>query len=340
MEQERLSYFRVSGTNYEIGLKIGKEFEKQINNTLTNRRKFIELKNWDSQDKSRINEMLKLSRKIFPNYIEEMQGLADGAGYEFRDIFIHNSMHLLNLANCSTGIMKLSDKILLAHNEDFDPIMEENRYFIFVEQEENKGFFAHCYPGVIPGMSFGFNSDGLLLTCNFLPDPTKSLGVSRILFGRAILEQSTIQDAIKIIKSFTPRTGGASYTLTSMKEKKVVNVETTGTNSAQIEICDRFFRANHYISKQFKHYPIHCQDTIVRQKGGEKRIQEVEKTLDGVLQVLWDDSVFLSMEDTNYRYQTNCTIQIEVSDDIYLNYYRRNTRNQKYYTIKLSDLIR
>jgi hypothetical protein len=167
-----------------------------------------------------------------------------------------------------------------------------------------------------------------------------SLGISRILFGRSILEQTSIPDALKTIDSFSPRTGGASYTLTSLKEKSVVNIETTGNDSTIIEVNDRFFRANHYISDKFKHHPIHCQDTIVRQKGGEKRIQEVEKTLDGILQVLWDDSVFLSMEDTNNRYQTNCTIQIEISDDIYLNYYQRNTRNQKYYSIKLSDFTK
>ncbi|NHK31051.1 MAG: hypothetical protein FK730_06840 [Asgard group archaeon] len=340
MEQLSLPFFRAKGTNYEIGFQIGKEFKKEINNTLTNRDKFIELKNWDSKNKSQINEMLKLSKKVFPNFIDEIQGLADGAGFDFRDIFIHNSMHLLALTNCSTGILKLSDKIFLAHNEDFDPIMEENRYFLFVEQEDKIDFFAHCYPGVIPGMSFGFNISGLLLTCNFLPDPTKSLGISRILFGRAILEQASIQDAIKIIDSYAPRTGGASYTLYSLNEKRVVNVETTGTDSTHIEITDRFFRANHYISEQFKHNPIHCQDTIIRQKGGDERIQKVEKTLAGILQVLWDNSVFLSMEDTNNRYQTNCTIQIEISDDIYLNYYQRNTRNQKYYSIKLSDLTK
>ncbi|NHJ41310.1 MAG: hypothetical protein FK731_14860 [Asgard group archaeon] len=340
MEQERLPFFRVKGTNYEIGFQIGKEFKKQINNTLTNRAKFIELKNRDSRNKSQINKMLELSKLIFPNYIDEMQGLADGSGYDFRDIFIHNSMHLLDLTNCSTGIMKLLNKIFIAHNEDFDPIMEENRYFLYIEQEKRKGFFAHCYPGVIPGMSFGFNSAGLFVTCNLLPDPSKSLGISRVLFGRAIFEQSSINDALKIINSFSPRTGGASYTLASMNENKVINVETTGTASTHINIIDRFFRANHYISDEFKHYPIHCLDTVVRQKRGDIRIQEEEKSLEGLLRVLWDDSVFLSMEDTNYRYQTNCTIQVEISDDIYLKYFERETRFLKCYTLRLSDIIK
>ncbi|NHJ49080.1 MAG: hypothetical protein FK733_14935 [Asgard group archaeon] len=338
MEQLDIPYFRVNGTNYEIGLQIGKKFKKQINDTISNRDKFSALKTWDIEDSSRINKMLELSKEVFPDYIEEMQGLADGAGLEFRDIFIHNSMHLLDLANCSTGVFKFPDKIYLAHNEDFDPIMEQNSYFIFVEQENGNDFFAHCYPGVIPGMSFGFNTAGLLLTCNFVPDPTKSLGVSRILFGRAILEQKSIQDAIKVIDSYAPRTGGASYTLYSLNEKRAVNVETTGLDSTQIEIIDRFFRANHYISDQFKHHPIHCQDTVVRQEGGDKRIHEVEKTLDGILEVLLDDTVFLSMKDTENRYQTNCTIQIEISDDLYMKYYQRDTRKQKFYSIKLSDL--
>jgi predicted choloylglycine hydrolase len=338
MEQLKLPYFHVKGSNYEIGFQIGKEFKNKITNTITNRDKFFDLKKWDTSDNSRINVMLKLSKKIFPDFIEEMQGIADGAGYDFRDIFIHNSMHLLDLANCSTGVFKLPNKILIAHNEDFDPIMEKNRYFLFVEQENKTSFFAHSYPGVIPGMSFGFNSAGLLMTCNFLPDPTKSLGISRILFGRSILEQSSIKKGLKIIDSFNPRTGGASYTLASLKENKVINVETTGLESTIIEISDRFFRANHYISKEFQDFPIHCKDTLVRQKGGDKKILEVEKTIDGILDVLWDETVFLDMKDTNNRYQTNCTIQLEISDDIYMKYYRRDTRYEKYFSIKLSDL--
>ena len=50
-------------------------------------------------------------------------------------------------------------------------------------------------------------------------------------------------------------------------------------------------------------------------------LKEIEKTLAGVLKVLWDNSVFLSMEDTDNRYQTNCTIQLEISNDIYMKYF-------------------
>jgi len=144
---------------------------------------FIKHKSWDAKNPSYIDKMLNLSKQVFPQYVNEIQGLADGAGYEFRELFIHNSMHIPDLANCSTGIIKFSDKIYLAHNEDFNELMGENSYFLYVELEDNKGFFSHCYPGVLPGMSFGFNSEGLMVTCNSLPDPTKSVGVSRILFG-------------------------------------------------------------------------------------------------------------------------------------------------------------
>jgi len=125
-----------------------------------------------------------------------------------------------------------------------------------------------------------------------------------------------------------------------MKEHRVVNVETTGVSSNSIEINNRFFRANHYISEEFKHFPVHVPNTLIRQTRGEKRILEVEQSPDGLLQILWDDSVFLNLKDTDGKYQTNYTIQAEISDDIHLKYYDRNTRHQEYQEIRLSELLK
>ncbi len=339
LKHSKLSFLKVSGSNYEIGFAIGSHFKEQIITTVKNRKTFLEHAETDRKDPSRIDKMLGLTKDVFPQYMKEMRGIAEGSGLEFREIFIHNAMHMPALANCSTAIFHFSDKTYVAHNEDFDPIMEENIYFLQIEYAPGRSFFAHCYPGVLPGMSNGFNSDGLLITCNFLPDPHKTVGVSRILFGRALFEQPTVKDAIDTINKFTPRTGGASYTITSLKERKVVNVETTGMDSTEIEVTDRFFRANHYISDKFKHHPVHVPDTLIRQEGGQKRIQEVEKTMEGLKQVIWDDSVFLDMEDTDMVYHTNATIFVELTDDIHFKYFRRETRFTEYKEVCLKDLL-
>ena len=65
----------------------------------------------------------------------------------------------------------------------------------------------------------------------------------------------------------------------------------------------------------------------------------MEKTMEGLKQVIWDDSVFLNMEDTDMVYHTNATIFVELTDDIHFKYFRRETRFTEYKEICLKDLL-
>ena len=149
-------------------------------------------------------------------------------------------MHLPHWANCSTSIFReRGGSIFIAHNEDAHPLLEKYAYFVYIVPENDDAipFFSHCYPGVVPGMSFGFNLAGIVQTCNSLPDPIKSVGIPRMFVGRAIYEKtSNIDDAIDIINKMTPRSGGASYTIGSLPDRNIVNIETTGTDYAVIKI--------------------------------------------------------------------------------------------------------
>lgn len=334
-----LPYLHVKGSNYQIGYQIGVHFKTQIDFVLQNRAKFIRQKTADSKDPSRINTMLTIVKQYFPQFVEEIQGIAEGANLPFRDLFIHNCMHIPETANCSTGIFQFPNKTFLVHNEDFDPIMKEQIYFVFVELSPGTGFFSHCYPGVLPGMSNGFNSDGLVITCNYLPDPHQEIGLSRVFFGRAMLEQKKMTDAIDILHTYVPRTGGVSYSICSKKEHKSINIETTGRDLAMTNITDRFFRANHYISDVFTSYPAHTQNTLNRQTAGNKLIKQGEKTLSNLLEIMWNDEIFVDLEDTNHEYQTNGTVAITINDDITFQYYRRTDRRKLPQEIRLSELV-
>ena len=184
------------------------------------------------------------------------------------------------------------------------------------------------------------NTSGLIQTCNSLPDPIKSVGLPRMFIGRTIYANAgTIEDAVKIIDKLTPRSGGASYTLASLSEQNIVNVETTGTDYSVIKIYGQFFRANHYISGKFKKYPAASQHTLVRQKRGDFLLPEI-KNPDHLLDVMWDSSIFLTMESTNNDCATNSTIHFEISkDDIIMKKYS-NFPDRDYTSIKLSDLCK
>ncbi|MFX1593114.1 MAG: C45 family autoproteolytic acyltransferase/hydrolase, partial [Promethearchaeota archaeon] len=289
ISQEILPVLRVSGTNYEIGFQVGQHFKERIKNALDNFPIFKVNKSWDEKNPERLEKVKQISEKFFPQYMEELRGYAEGAGIKFHDIFIHNYSHMPRADNCSTGIFKFKNKTLIAHNEDASPSLGENAYFLFEKLKNGPSFLAYSYPGILPGRAFGFNSNGIFFCCNALPDPTKSVGLSRIFFERNIFEQKTIKSSLLAAQRYTPRSGGASYNIVSSKKNTAVNLETTGNASYRTDIVDRFFHTNHYISEGFgpKNFPIR-EGSLSKERleCGQRLLYNVKKNTEGLLQIL------------------------------------------------------
>ena len=345
ISQEILPVLRVSGTNYEIGFQVGQHFKERIKNTLDYSPIFKVNKIWDKKNPERLKKVKKISEKYFPQYMEELRGYAEGSGIEFHDIFIHNYSHMPRANDCSTGIFKYENKTLIAHNEDAHPIIGKNAYFLFEKLENGPSFLVYSYPGILPGVAFGFNSNGIFFCCNALPDPTKSVGLSRIFLGRNMFEQKTIEDSLLAAQRYTPRSGGVNYNVVSLKTNSAVNLETTGNASYRTDIADRFFHTNHYISEGFgpKNFPIR-EGSLSKERleGGLKLLYNVEKNTQGLLQVLSDDSVFVKFRETGNKFQTNGTALVEIikGEDIDLKFFPAFQEKKKYQHFRLRDLIK
>jgi predicted choloylglycine hydrolase len=315
MTENIIPYLEVSGSPREIGFNIGRTFKQNIRNFLNKFSDFQKHKAVYSDKRNLIKEMLNVTKKLCPDILDEIQGISDGAGIDFNDIFIHNCMHMPHWENCSTSILKTrNDKIFIAHNEDAHPLLEKYAYYVYVKPDNTHCFFSHCYPGLVPGMSYGFNKSGIVQTCNSLPDPDKSIGIARLFVGRTIYDKAgTISEAISILNTMKPRTGGASYTLASMREKRVVNIETTGNEISVTDIGDRYFRANHYISNEFKHHPGASSNSICRQSRGNELLPLIHDP-EQLKEMMWDDDIYMTMQDTDGEFQTNSTLIFEITE--------------------------
>jgi len=318
---KQIPYLKTSGNPFQIGFQIGKHYKNKIHAILDEFEDFKKHKNRVERTQTHVQKMLTESNRLCPEMIDEIRGMAEGSSVEFMDLFIHNSMHMpywsKSSPNCSTSIIKQDGSIFIAHNEDAHPLLEKYAYFVFVTPENpySTPFFSHCYPGIVPGMSYGFNMNGIVQTCNSLPDPERSVGIPRMFVGRSIYEHAkTLSDVKEIIGSLKPRSGGANYNIYSMKEKSTVSIETTGSDYAVIPIVDRFFRANHYISNKFKHHSAASDHTLTRQSRGEVLIQEIKDSTT-LLEIMRDKTIFLTMKDTNNDCQTNSTLIFEITGD-------------------------
>ena len=257
--QRFLPMIELHGSYYHMGIQTGQHFQQRIKLTIAQLPELQLYKKWDAKDPARVNFIFDQNQREFPEFIEYLKGLSEGSGIPYRDILIHNFMHLPEPTDCSTGIFVTPDTMCLCHNEDEHPVMGANSYFVKFYINDTLCILSHCYPGCIPGMSFGLNSYGIFMSTNALSDPYQQMGVSRVFCGFQALHQSSIDTAASMVHANTPRLGAANYNFLSHNEQRVVNVETTSITARVTEIRQKFFHANHLIHKDFS---IHLHQVV------------------------------------------------------------------------------
>ncbi|MHA1646564.1 MAG: C45 family autoproteolytic acyltransferase/hydrolase [Promethearchaeota archaeon] len=293
-----LPFVKVQGNHYQIGFKIGEHFRERIHDAFNTGVRIKSILEDDKKDPSRVNKAESLSKQKFPEYIEEIKGIADGSQIPYRDILTINFMHLppaKKVEDCSTLILKSTDEIFLVHNEDHEYGLGSHSYLVDVHTDDGSSFISHCYPGCLPGLSFGCNQNGIAMSCNYVPDPINAIGITRVMFGRWILDAKNLNEAIQRAQGYPPRSGGVSYNLASLHEMQIVNIETTANDGAITPIEDRYFRSNHYISDKFQNIPTpdaHSGTTFSRYKRGQELLPKIQTNIAGALQLMHDEKIY------------------------------------------------
>lgn len=283
-----LPVYSASGNNYEIGLEIGKRFRPQIVDFL-GKSKRLELLRKVEKRNPKLPKWMKYGERYFPQYMEEIRGIADGSNWSLTDILLINCKYDFPRKGCTTVVFKEPNRIVLAHNEDNTRDNLDNCYLLKVYPEVGTPFISFCYPGMIPGNSFSFNAYGIIITNNSMPTPDVRMGSPRHLSDRAQLEGKDISDVIKRTL-FRERASGGSFNIVSQREKRTINIETTSQGHCISEVVDKYVHTNHYVSRELsslKKDESLLRSSISRYKVGSKLLSKVkEKTPQAALDIL------------------------------------------------------
>ena len=247
--------YKTSGSHYDIGLSIGKRFSDGINHAMINNRTLQEIylpfcKSPEGQDL--FEQLLSIHKHAYPEYMLEIEGIAEGAGRPFEEIFLINLRgEFRSYTNtppdqgCST-ISLLTDQVAaFGHNEDGSEYFRENAYVVEASVTGKPSFTAFSYPGFLCGNAFGVNSEGICFCNNDVRPQKVQAGIGRHFMARSLFEATSIDDAIERVTPQT-RAAGFNYTVGSVKERRIVNVAVSPTNHSIIEIDGVDYRANHY----------------------------------------------------------------------------------------------
>lgn len=244
--EKSYEFLEVAGSYREIGRKIGKTFQVNIRKVLRDQpdllNRLISIAETES-GKKYSNALLGCLKKSFPHLVEELAGLADGAGLHFNIMWylsIRSELFAFGMTNpgsctvppgCSTIYYKYKNKDInwLFHNEDGD-IAYKNRMFVLKQHcPSGVSFYSLVYPGFITGVGPSINSKGIIETTNFIGCKMPEEGIPRYFIGRAILEAKDLKEAIDLA-SFEHRAFPWHHNLADISSGEYVSIETLPRN--------------------------------------------------------------------------------------------------------------
>src|SRR5687768_1072167 len=198
----------VSGTHHEMGCQIGEARREQVRHSIENAHALIE-QSYDSLELTwkgaqiQARKYLPFAEERYPQYIEEMQGIAAGANVTFDDVMTLNAMEAvtmdaLHLTRCTSFAVNeertADGHVLLAHNEDWVPEDENDVFVISAKPKEEPPFLAMTYGGLLPNV--GFNAYGIAQLIDSVYPSDSRIGIPRLVVARAVLASKRISGAI------------------------------------------------------------------------------------------------------------------------------------------------
>jgi isopenicillin-N N-acyltransferase like protein len=251
-------FIKVNGSHREIGRQIGEAFSKQVRHSLGNARLLIEntynvleLTWHGAQNQAR--KYMPFAQERYPQYVDEIMGIAEGAGVAFDDLAVLNAMEAvtmdaLHLTKCTSfavnGERTADGHVLVAHNEDWLPDDEEDVYVVQVSPEDEPPFLAMTYGGLLPNI--GFNAYGIAQCCDSVYPTDSRIGLPRLVLSRAVLSSRTPGGAIR--RCLLPRRAAGYNHLIAHESGELYNVEVSARNFAILYAEENYLiHTNHYL---------------------------------------------------------------------------------------------
>ncbi|KAH7460817.1 uncharacterized protein KRP23_14523 [Phytophthora ramorum] len=262
-------------SHFEFGRELGLRFRAKIQDRMRLNSKLQTLLlpfSQTSMGRKLLDRYLAVHRATFPQYVEELEGMAEGSDVPFETIFVENIVEEFSnsvppsfqreifaaqerhpVLRCSDIVLTSQDVHVVAHNEDSGE-MDVNRTAVVIARIAGEPkFVAYTYLGDLPSGAFGFNENGVAFSLNFVqPSEIFAGGLGRGFISRDLLAAKNAEDAVAIITR-EGQAAGHNFQLMDVPSKRVWNIEVASFNRYVIyEFKDEgssvsaFFHVNQY----------------------------------------------------------------------------------------------
>lgn len=252
-------YVEVKGSHREIGRQIGEACRNQVVHSIENARRLLESAydqlglTWDGA-KIQARKYLPFAEERYSQYVEELQGIAEGANVSFDDLNVLNAMeavtmdalHLTRCTSMAVNEMHTADgHVLAAHNEDWVPEDEDDVYVVHAQPNDEPPFLAMSYGGLLPNV--GFNAYGIAQLIDSVYPSDSRIGLPRIVLARAVLAARTPAQAIQYC--LVPHRAAGYNHLLVHESGEIYSVEVSARRFDILYAHDGYMvHTNHYLS--------------------------------------------------------------------------------------------
>jgi predicted choloylglycine hydrolase len=248
-------------TPYSRGYQHGKALEFPINMALRNFKEWLRTNAGIKDSEQVIQEFVQTTghissvKKHVPDLVKEMQGIADGAGIDFNELFVYQSfdellmflMHsgALDIANghCTTTAVygRPGKSNFVTHNNDIPTYHEGVSTVLHIKYPDSDlEILQSTFAGQIA--QNGVNNRGVGVGMNTIADlQTTQTGIPVSFNVRKILQCKDRHEAIAYLKKIE---AGTAMNYMICDRKKAVTVETWERNAKVIDKFDGQFAAH------------------------------------------------------------------------------------------------
>lgn len=253
----------IRGSHREMGRQMGEAAREQAQRSVANARILIdsaydtlELTWQGAQIQAR--KCLPFAEERYPQYVEEMRGIAEGANIAFDDIVVLNAMeamtsdalHLTRCTSMAVNEERTADgHVLAAHNEDWIPEDESDVLVISAKPDKEPPFLAMTYGGLLPNV--GFNACGIAQLIDSVYPNDSRVGIPRLVVARAVLSSRRISGAIG--RAVVPHRAAGYNHLLAHESGEIYSVEVSARKFEILYAQDGFMaHTNHYLDQNMK----------------------------------------------------------------------------------------
>jgi isopenicillin-N N-acyltransferase-like protein len=279
----RYPFLTVTGSTYEMGRQLGEERRESVRamraevlSNLVEARVPFGTGLTEAQLREEIQNYMRLLEEAAPAVADELRGMSEGADIELADAYLMQvpfaGCGLLmgsrgwreptrsleeyfagTTGGCTTFSVTpeaaANDKVFIGQTCDFYPNYKE--HWIVLEKVPDEGpAMLNAVPSGILTWGNGLNSAGLGLEYNLLGYPDAKYGLSPLVVGRMILNQTSFQDAVDTALRADRGTGW--NWMIADDQGNARDLEVTATDHEQLEPQDGILtHANCYMSDRF-----------------------------------------------------------------------------------------